>query len=209
MRRPRFIAEQARNARGPLGRLIAFIMARETWTQNRRAIAALEVRPTDHVLDLGCGPGRALSVLAAHASRGRVAGADPSRLMVEVAIDRNRELVRARRIDVAVAGVESLPFADASFDKVLCVHVAYFWPDLDAALGEIARVLKPGGRLVLLFRTNADPVSLQSFPSEVYRFRSYDEVTAAALRAGMAPDRQAARSEPALLVATRVAAPGP
>ena len=45
MRRPRFIAEQARNARGPLGRLVAFVMARETWAQNRRAIQALDVGP--------------------------------------------------------------------------------------------------------------------------------------------------------------------
>jgi hypothetical protein len=39
MRRPNFIAKQARHARGPLGRIIAFIMARETWAQNRRAMA--------------------------------------------------------------------------------------------------------------------------------------------------------------------------
>lgn len=178
MRRPRFIAEQARNARGPLGRLIAFIMARETWAQNRRAIEALEVAPDDHVLDLGCGPGRALAALAAKAPRGRIVGADPSELMAEIASDRNKALLRAGRVDVAVAGVEALPFADASFDKVLCVHVLYFWLELTAAFREIRRVLKPGGRFVLLFRTTADAQAIESFPTEVYTFPPLSQVAA-------------------------------
>lgn len=185
MRRPRFIAEQARDARGPLGRLIAFIMARETWGQNQRAIEALEVAPDDHVLDLGCGPGWALAALAAKAPRGRVVGADPSELMAEIATDRNRQLVRSGRVDVAVASAERLPFTDRAFDKVLCVHVLYFWPDLDAAFREIARVLKPGGRLVLLFRTTADAAATQAFPAEVYRFRSLGEVLVALRGAGL------------------------
>lgn len=203
MRRPRFIAEQARNARGPLGRLIAFIMARETWAQNRRAIDALDVQPTDHVLDVGCGPGRALSRLAVKASHGRVVGVDPSELMVEIAVERNCKLVGAGRVDVAVAGVEALPFADASFDKVLCVHVVYFWPELEPALREIRRVLKPGGRLVLLFRTSADAASLRSFPPEVYRFRSGEEVEGALQRAGLSRSDNANGPEPALVVVTR------
>jgi len=203
MRRPRFIAEQARNARGLLGRLIAFIMARETWAQNLRAVDALDIQPADHVLDIGCGPGRALAVIAAKAPRGRAAGADPSELMAEIAVGRNRSLVRAGRVDVAVASVEALPFPDASFDKVLCVHVIYFWPELGPALHEIRRVLKPGGRLVMLFRTSADTASVQTFPAEVYRFRSIEDVEATAGRAGLIVAGRPAGSEPALLVATR------
>ena len=72
MRRPHFIAEHARNARGPLGRVIAFIMARETWSQNLRVMNALGIDPSDHILDLGCGHGRSLAELAARASTGHV-----------------------------------------------------------------------------------------------------------------------------------------
>jgi len=185
VRRPTFIAEQARNAHGVLGRVIAFIMARETWAQNLRAIDALDVAPEDHVLDIGCGPGRALSVLAAQAIRGRVIGADPSELMAEIASDRNRALLRCGRVDMAVAGVEALPFTQMTFDKVLCVHVVYFWPDLVAALREVRRVLKPGGQFVLLFRTTADEKAIQAFPTEVYRFRPLKEVVAGLKTAGL------------------------
>lgn len=187
MRRPRFIAEQARNAHGILGRLIAFIMARETWAQNRRAVDALDIKPGDHILDLGCGPGRALATLAAKAPRGHVVGVDPSKLMAEIASKRNRRLIRKKRVEIFVSGVDSLPFKDATFDKILCVHVIYFWPNLDEALRQIAWVLKPKGQIVLLFRTDADQEAVKSFPAEVYRFRPLDEIVAALKRAGLEP----------------------
>lgn len=208
MKRPRFIAEQARHAKGPLGRLIAFIMARETFAGNMRAIDALDVQPRDRVLDIGCGHGRSLGVLAARASEGHVAGIDPSPLMAEIAVERNRKLVKTGRIEVAIAGVDKLPFADGSFDKALCVHVIYFWKHLDAALQEIARVVKPGGRLALLCRTSANEAAIRAFPPEIYCFRSVAEVTAALEAAGFTVDDNGERSdeehaEPALLLATK------
>jgi len=203
MRRPRFIAEQARDARGPIGRLIAFIMARETWAQNIRAIEALGIEVGDHILDVGCGHGRSLATLAARAPNGGVTGVDPSELMAEIAVERNRALVKAGRVDVAVAGVEALPFADGAFDKALCVHVLYFWEDLDVALREIARVLKPGGRLALLFRTDADKAAVKSFPAEVYRFLPLDRVMAALDDAGFDPVQSDHRLEPVLVIARK------
>lgn len=184
VRRPLFIAEQARNATGPLGRLVAFIMARETWGDNLAAMDALDIQPADHVLDIGCGHGRALGELARRAPRGRVAGVDPSELMVEIAVQRNREHVRAKRVEIAQAGVERLPFDHGAFDKVLCVHGVYFWSDLDSAFREIARVLKPGGRAAFVLRTSWNNAAA-SFPSEVYRFWSKSEMERTIASAGM------------------------
>jgi ubiquinone/menaquinone biosynthesis C-methylase UbiE len=112
------------------------------------------------------------------ATEGRIVGADPSALMAELAVKRNGALVRARRVEIIMASVVSLPFADAAFDKALCVHVLYFWSDLNQAFAEIACVLKPGGKLALLFRTSADARAVQAFPAEVYRFPSLNEVIA-------------------------------
>ena len=212
MRRPRFIAEQARNAKGLLGRLIASIMARETWDVNQRAIEALEVEPRDHILDVGCGHGRGLAALAALALEGRVAGADPSALMAEIAVRRSRELVRARRVGVVIAGADAMPFPDAAFDKVMCVHVIYFWTDQNAALREIARVLKPRGRLVLVLRTSADVAAVQAFPIDVYNFPTLEEIVAALEIAGFAVDlpsevSAAQHAGPILIVAAKHGAP--
>jgi ubiquinone/menaquinone biosynthesis C-methylase UbiE len=207
MRRPRFIAEQARHAKGLLGRAIAAIMARETWAENRRAIAALGVEASDWVLDVGSGPGRSLAALAGLASRGRVAGVDPSHLMAEIATRRNRALVAAGRVEIVVAGAASLPFADGTFDKALCVHVIYFWDDMQAALREIARVMKPGGRLALVFRTGADEAAVRNFPAGVYRFPALCDVVKELEAAGFSVDvGKAVRDEhsgPVLLTAVK------
>lgn len=209
MRRPRFIAAQARHAKGLLGRLIASIMARETWTENHRAIEALGVEESHRILDVGCGHGRSLAALAARAPKGRVAGVDPSALMVDIAVHRNRDLVKARRVDVAIAGVEALPFPDSSFDKVLCVHVLYFWDSLEAGLREIARVLKPGGRLVLVFRSAADERAVIAFPKDIYRFPAAADVISALAGAGFSVSEsllgQVPRPGPILVTATRQA----
>jgi ubiquinone/menaquinone biosynthesis C-methylase UbiE len=208
MRRPRFIAAQARHAKGPLGRLIAWIMARETWAENLRAIEALGIEESDRILDVGCGHGRSLGALAARAPKGYVTGVDPSRLMADIAARRNRRLAKARRVDIVVAAVETLPFPDNSFDKALCVHVLYFWDSLDTGLREIARVLKPGGRLALVFRTNADAAAVQAFPADIYRFPAMSAVITTLEAAGFtiheteAP-RDELRARRALLVATR------
>ena len=208
MRRPRIIAEQARHAKGLLGWIIAFIMARETWAANQRAIEALKIGERDHILDVGCGHGRGLAALAARAQRGRVVGLDPSELMVEIASRRNRRLIKANRVQVMVAEAETLPFPDGAFDKVLCVHVVYFWADLNVALTEIARVLKPGGRLALLFRTSADTSAVQAFPADVYRFPTLAEMVDALAGAGFSVDALPREGEedagPVLLVAERL-----
>lgn len=207
MRRPRFIAEQARHASGWLGRVIAFIMARETWAENQRAIDTLDVQAGDHVIDIGCGHGRSLGALAARAGKGGVVGVDPSDLMAEIAVDRNRALIKAGKVKVAIASAGDLPFDAEAFDKALCVHVVYFWQDLRTSFREIARVLKPNGRFVLVFRTDADEAAVAAFPADVYSFRSLSEVVAALSDAGFAVDEALVAQQqgrtPALLVATK------
>jgi ubiquinone/menaquinone biosynthesis C-methylase UbiE len=184
-------------------------MARETWTENLNAIEALDVLPTDHVLDVGCGHGRSLTELAKRAPSGRVAGADPSELMVATAVERNRSLVRSRLVDVAIASADRLPFPDATFDKALCVHVLYFWDDLDAGLREIARVMKPGARLALVFRTSANRAAVGAFPADVYRFPTCSDVAAALAAAGFTLEDEAVRggdeAEPVLITVVKSA----
>jgi len=91
------------------------------------------------VLEVGPGPGELAERIA------KELGADV------VAIDvspRMVELTRGRGIDARIGDVQALPFDDASFDLVVAAWVLFHPSDLDRALSEIARVLRPGGRLI-------------------------------------------------------------
>lgn len=97
------------------------------------------------VLDVGCGDG-ALAVTLSHRGA-RVTGLDPDQRMLEAA----HALAEAESFDlILVPGrAEALPFADEMFDRVIAVTVLCFISQADQAIAEMARVLKPGGRLVI------------------------------------------------------------
>ena len=104
------------------------------------------------ILDVGCGTGHHLAQLA---RRGfEVAGIDASPQMLEEARTNNPGA------DVRLADVEELPFDNASFDFVLCIEVLRYMRDSEPTIHEIARVLKPGGRVLA---TAAPLFSLQGY----------------------------------------------
>jgi len=114
----------------------------------RREAARALVRPGDRVLDVGCGTGD-LSFACLDAGAGSLLGVDFARPMLV----RAREKAARRPLDVVSFGVGDatrLPVADASVDVWCSAFVVRNIPDLDAALAEAWRVLKPGGRLGIL-----------------------------------------------------------
>ena len=100
--------------------------------------AVAEVSP-GRVLEVGCGEGELAERLMKDLGTGVVA-LDQSPRMVE--------LTRARGVDARVGDVQELPFPDESFDAAVAAWMLYHVPALDLALDELARILKPGGRLV-------------------------------------------------------------
>jgi ubiquinone/menaquinone biosynthesis C-methylase UbiE len=117
-----------------------------------RAMVAedLQLRPSDHVLDVGCGPGRLARVFAERvAPTGSVAGIDPSPEMI------NRATAQARKYRVPVSFqvgyAQQLPFGESTFDAVSCTLALHHVADDDqqTAVAEMYRVLKPGGRLLI------------------------------------------------------------
>jgi ubiquinone/menaquinone biosynthesis C-methylase UbiE len=137
--------------RGVLGRLGGIIMARMNRPYAADVVHLLEVRSDDKILEVGFGPGVGIQLLLQRVPDSRVAGVDPSREMIAQAVARNAHAVRSGRADLRCGSAEHLPFADQTFDKAMAINSMHVWPDAGAGLGELRRVLKPGGRLVLGF----------------------------------------------------------
>jgi SAM-dependent methyltransferase len=110
------------------------------------ALRSLVGAPRGPVIDLGCGTGVQLRRLARDLRDVPLVGVDLSRPMLDEAMAQVRE--HAMAADFVRARVPPLPFVDHSVGVVLAAGLLHFMPGLDALLSEIARVLKPRGRLV-------------------------------------------------------------
>lgn len=150
---------------------------------NELTFDMLAVRPGARVLEVGFGGGELIAKLLGAGAQ--VVGLDRSAAMRDRAARRfGRDLANGR-LALHVASVERLPFENGSFDQACSVNAIYFWPDLRGAMGELARVLRPGGGLLLCFQT---PEAVRRWPGHRYGFCAHEvEVVTAAMRdAGLA-----------------------
>lgn len=114
------------------------------------ALDKLELKPTDIVLDIGCGGGAALKRLSKRIDGGKLYGIDYSEVSVEASLNENRADVDSGKMEIHQGSVSDMPFPDAMFDAIITVESYYFWPDLENDMKEVFRVLKPGGTFMLI-----------------------------------------------------------
>lgn len=105
------------------------------------------------VLEVGVGTGISLPQYAQNC---RIVGTDISEAMLRKAKERVVELMLKNVEDLAVMDAEKLEFPDNSFDVVMAQYVVTAVPNPEVALDEFARVLRPGGEMILLSRVSAD-----------------------------------------------------
>ena len=126
-------------------RLVAVYMTPDVVDQRRAFRAVLALQPGEHVLDIGSGPGLLAAEMAEEVGAdGRVHGIDPSDSMLAIA--RHGETP----VDYGRGDALALPFADEQFDVAVSTQVYEYVEDIEGALVEARRVLRPGGRLLVL-----------------------------------------------------------
>lgn len=141
----------------------------------------LEKKPpasTDKIVELGCGGGVFMS--RALASGCNAVGIDYSSDMVYSTSTLNADAVKDGRLEVIEADVTKLPLEDASVDKVYTLNAFFFFPKPETTLSEIARVLKPGGWVVISSAAPGMKDSVEKFSvsmAEAMRFDNPDTVT--------------------------------
>lgn len=139
--------------RGLLGGAALTAMALKNGGQNKAALDLLAPRAGDSVIELGCGPGMGVRAALKRMGReGLVAGIDQSPTATHYAAHAAHGACLDGRAVIMRAEVADLPFRDCMFDRAFAVNSFQFWPDPARALREVARVLAPGGRLVITQR---------------------------------------------------------
>jgi len=142
-----YIAKQLSSPAGLGGKVAASVMNRQNRPLYDATIRLLSPSDADSVLDIGCGNGYVLGLLAKQCN-GAFAGIDTSASMIRVVSRRYKEMT------FACENAGAMSFADGAFDKAYSINTVYFWDDLQKTMGEIRRVLKPGGLFINTLYSN-------------------------------------------------------
>ena len=148
-----WVFRQVRKPTGWLGKRIVRGMNLGHSAMTDWALGQITISPDATILDVGCGGGRTIQRLAVMAPNGKVVGIDYSPTCVAVSRETNAQQIVTGQVQVDQGSVAALPFPDGTFDLVTAIETHYYWPDLPANVGEIRRVLKPGGSFALIAET--------------------------------------------------------
>ncbi len=152
---PKEVAKHLRKPDGAMGKEIGIQMNKGNKHICLNAINELNLQANESVLEIGMGNGNFVGHLMSRAEGLKYAGADFSSTMVTEAKALNNELAKKHSINFVEASVEKLPFKDNSFDAITTTNTIYFWPNVKENTKELQRVLKPGGRIIVAYRTNS------------------------------------------------------
>lgn len=133
---------------------------------------ALDLRDGMRVLEIGFGNGLFFPELAKQAKDLTLHGLDFSADMVQQATANNDALIAEGALSLTHGASDRMPFADASFDRIFCINVVYFWDEPAAHLREVRRVLKPGGTFTAVLRTRT---AMERLPFAPFGFTMYEQ----------------------------------
>jgi SAM-dependent methyltransferase len=142
-----FIRDHYDGLPGALTAVTGFITGHEALAGRLIRPGAFDVRGCKRILDAACGNGRYSRFLLRHA--------DPDAVLTSFDLSprmllRARNRLKSERVSHAVADLTRLPYPDAAFDAITCGWVIEHLPDPRPGLRELARVLRPGGKLLLM-----------------------------------------------------------
>jgi len=163
-----------KDVRAQFGRTAAAYVSSTTHAAGEdleRLIAVAAPRPGERALDLGCGVGHTLRRLAPLVAF--AAGADATFEMIQAGRD---SVVTAPNAAFVQSDATALPFGDASFDVATCRLAAHHFSDVAAAFRDVRRILRPGGRFVLVDNYAPDDPALDTFINELETLRDASHV---------------------------------
>jgi ubiquinone/menaquinone biosynthesis C-methylase UbiE len=121
--------------------------------RQQKIVDELHIKPTDRVLEIGCGQGVAGTFVCEQLTTGIYVGIDRSKKMIDAATRRNQHFVDEGKARFVLQELESLNLGTQQFDKILAVRVRLFYSEPDRARKIVEKYLSPEGILKVVYDT--------------------------------------------------------
>jgi SAM-dependent methyltransferase len=115
------------------------------------AVQALNLVPTDEVLEIGCGPGVAVPLVCEKLDRGTLIAIDRSKKMIAAAMARNHALAAAGKVRFEAVALTNADLPRHRFSKIFAINVNLFWLGLSPEFALLRKLLRPGGALHITY----------------------------------------------------------
>ncbi len=171
----------ARSPKGFWGKMMIRSMNKGHFEVTGWGLEHTDIKEDFTILDVGCGGGKTVERLSKLSPKGKVYGIDYSELAVKKSVKCNKKSIKHGRVQIDHGSVSNLPYKDETFDLITAVETYYFWPDKINDLKEIKRVLKPDGKVLLVFEMCKDSSSPDKW-AEVEKLANIKAVGEAEIR---------------------------
>ncbi|NMH89473.1 class I SAM-dependent methyltransferase [Flavivirga algicola] len=152
---PKELAKHLRQPEGETGKEIGLQMNKGNKHICLNSYKVLNPKNKNHILEIGMGNGFFVKDLLKMADDLTYIGVDFSPIMVDEANFINEGLIKSGKVRFEQASIERLPFNDDTFDCITTTNTLYFWPQPQDNAEELLRVLKPGGTLLIAYRSKS------------------------------------------------------
>ena len=200
------LVENAPKPKGFWGKMMIKSMNKNHSELTDWALSHVEIARNHTVLDVGCGGGRTVQKLCQKVGNGKVFGINYSELCVENSKKLNKTNIMCGKASILQASLSNLPFEEDKFDVITAVETYYFWQDKLNDLKEVYRVLKSGGKLLLVFemlKTEDEPEKWTKVENTLgIEAVTREGITEILLRAGYQNIRTFTKAETSWLCAT-------
>ena len=144
-----------------------------------------EIAP-ERIVDLGCGGGRNIGELLKKYPSAKGTAIDYSALSVEKASDYNKEAISAGRLEVKQGDVSALELSEGEYDLATAFETIYFWPGLEKCFSEVYKVLKDGGRFMIVNESDGTDATSLKFEKIIDGMKCYtaEQIADALKKAG-------------------------
>jgi ubiquinone/menaquinone biosynthesis C-methylase UbiE len=180
----KYFSEQARKPSGLFGRIVMpIIFDRGNSLLNRFVYDLMVIKPDDQILEIGCGTGSLIKMMAEKIENGFIEGIDFSSEMVTIPKRKNKKHNARGKVDITEDHFDDHSCTRKSFSKACSVNTIYFWKKPEHVVKKVMNLMPPGGMFVVAFE-DIQQLERRKLSRNVFRLYTEGEVIRLLARGG-------------------------